>query len=153
MKQFTFSMILLWLFAVPGMAATVYKWVDENGTVHYGQRPQQGKTAKQMNIRVKPSSGFSGSESASSDSESEADSKQASSDSGKGKKSADELAWEKKQAEVKKKNCGIAKERMSALMAGGRIYEMKNGERHYLDDSARSAKIKQARESVNKWCN
>ena len=36
---------LLWALVVPA-AAQVYKWVDETGTTHYGERPPQGTKAK-----------------------------------------------------------------------------------------------------------
>jgi hypothetical protein len=36
---------LLWALVVPA-AAQVYKWVDESGTTHYGERPPQDMKAK-----------------------------------------------------------------------------------------------------------
>lgn len=36
---------LLWALVVPA-AAQVYKWVDEKGTTHYGERPPQGTRGK-----------------------------------------------------------------------------------------------------------
>lgn len=149
MKRLTLALALVWFFADIGMAATVYKWVDENGTVHYGQRPKD-KSSKRMKIRVKQPSTPAASSTSTAP---KTGSTQASNSTGEAKKSAEELAWEKKQTEIKQKNCEMARERMASLTAGGRMYEVKDGQRHYLDDAARSAKMKDARESVNKWCN
>lgn len=51
------SLVTLWLllaglmaFAPPAVAETVYKWVDENGTVHFGQRPPEGVDATAVNV-------------------------------------------------------------------------------------------------------
>ena len=33
-------------------SAQVYKWVDEEGKTHYGERPPQGKTAKEVEQRL-----------------------------------------------------------------------------------------------------
>lgn len=38
---------LLWALLAPAYAQ-VYKWVDENGTTHYGERPPQGKQAQKV---------------------------------------------------------------------------------------------------------
>jgi len=33
-------------------AAQVYKWVDENGVTHYGERPPQGRSASEVPNRL-----------------------------------------------------------------------------------------------------
>ena len=35
-------------------AAAVYKWVDENGKVHYGERPPNGAASKRIKVTAAP---------------------------------------------------------------------------------------------------
>jgi len=49
--------VLLSLFASPLLAdQTVYRWVDENGQVHFGSRPQ-GSNAESIDVRTPAVSG------------------------------------------------------------------------------------------------
>jgi hypothetical protein len=43
----------LFVFMPPALAETVYKWVDENGTVHFGERPPEGVEATAVNVSPK----------------------------------------------------------------------------------------------------
>ena len=36
--------------ATPTLAETIYKWVDESGTVHYGERPPEGVDAELVTV-------------------------------------------------------------------------------------------------------
>lgn len=38
---------ILWALSLPA-AAQVYKWVDEKGVTHYGERPPQGKSSREI---------------------------------------------------------------------------------------------------------
>lgn len=42
---------VLWALLVPA-SAQVYKWVDEKGVTHYGERPPQGKNAREVGERL-----------------------------------------------------------------------------------------------------
>lgn len=42
---------MLWALLVPA-SAQVYKWVDEKGVTHYGERPPQGRKAKEVGERL-----------------------------------------------------------------------------------------------------
>jgi hypothetical protein len=42
---------LLWALLVPA-SAQVYKWVDEKGVTHYGERPPQGRNAQEVRERL-----------------------------------------------------------------------------------------------------
>lgn len=48
--------VLLCLSATAG--AQIYKWVDEDGRVHYGSRPQVGATVQDVTSRVKSLGNF-----------------------------------------------------------------------------------------------
>ncbi len=42
---------LIWALLAPA-AAQVYKWVDEKGVTHYGERPPQGRKANEVEQRL-----------------------------------------------------------------------------------------------------
>jgi len=42
---------VLWALLIPANAQ-VYKWVDEKGVTHYGERPPQGKKAQEVEQRL-----------------------------------------------------------------------------------------------------
>ena len=44
----TLSFTLMWMACAAAMSATVYKWVDENGVIHYSDQPHPG--AQKMQI-------------------------------------------------------------------------------------------------------
>lgn len=134
-------------------AASVYKWVDEDGNVHYSQDPQH-RSAKEMKVQTSPAS-----ESAE-DASTEAEDTQSTSKS-KGDDDTAKQEQAKKQqqeqaatqAEQKKKNCQIAMKRRATIAAGGRLYEVdEKGERHYWNDAEREAKLAEAEQQVADWC-
>lgn len=55
-KRFCFILIALWL--APASAAEVYKWVDENGRVHFSQRPPAAANQSVEAMDVKSRSGI-----------------------------------------------------------------------------------------------
>jgi hypothetical protein len=42
------------LLAVPGVAGDVYKWVDEDGVVHYTDQPPEGRRSTEMKVPTAP---------------------------------------------------------------------------------------------------
>lgn len=45
------TLSLLWVAFAPA-SAQVYKWIDENGRTHYGERPPQGRKAQEVDQRL-----------------------------------------------------------------------------------------------------
>ncbi|MGD8568244.1 MAG: DUF4124 domain-containing protein [Gammaproteobacteria bacterium] len=149
---FVTLMAALFLILAPGaFAGKVYKWVDQNGNVHYGaEKPPTA--AQELNIKVKPA--HPATSSSTTTSESEADNKREDPEKTVKIKNKKELAEvEKKNAEIRKKNCSVAKKRLAAIKVGGRLYEVnEKGERNYWDDSTRQAKMSEAQSQVDEWC-
>lgn len=57
MARSVFSLLLACVLAIgaPGTAwadGKYYRWVDENGQVHFGERPQEGAAAEELQLRV-----------------------------------------------------------------------------------------------------
>ncbi len=46
--------LLLVLLALPAGAEKVYKWVDEDGVVHFGAEPPRGQSADTIDVRPTP---------------------------------------------------------------------------------------------------
>ncbi|VAW75241.1 hypothetical protein MNBD_GAMMA15-1998 [hydrothermal vent metagenome] len=45
-------MFLLLCFSLPASAGQIYKWVDQNGRVHVGDRPPSSANAKVLKLRI-----------------------------------------------------------------------------------------------------
>jgi hypothetical protein len=133
-------------------AGEIFKWVDEQGNVHYSQDPPMNKSAQPMNIKVPKESAASEETSAQSASTA-ADKPPAGDEDKAAEQKALQEAAARKREEAEKKNCQIAMKRLATITAGGRLYEVdENGERHYWDDQTLKAKQADAQKDVDQWC-
>ncbi len=144
------SSILL-LMASPAHAQ-LYKWVDEQGKVHYSDQPPSGKAKSESTLNIPTQPGAASSpDSSKSWQEKELDFQ-------KRKTSAAEAEAKKQKAEqeakTKRENCEKAKNQLSQLesIAPVYTYDEKVG-RTYLNEAQRAEAIAQARKSVAEWCN
>ena len=153
--RFQYSVVFLPLLLVLGLAVIcanvqageIYKWVDEDGNVHYSQDPQH-RGAQAMNIKVPKSSSPSSQEQSTTAAQPQTDNQ----DTTEEQQALNEAAANK-QEEAQKKNCQIAMKRLATISAGGRIYEVDDkGERVYWDDNTRTAKLAEAQKDVDQWC-
>jgi hypothetical protein len=130
----------------------IFKWVDEEGNVHYSQDPPMNKSSRSMNIKVPKTPAAS--EDSDAQTASPADTTQQAADEDKAAdQKARQEAAAKKQEEAQKKNCQIAMKRLATITAGGRLYEVdEKGERHYWDDQTLQAKKVEAQKDVDQWC-
>jgi len=133
------------------MAGKVYKWVDKEGNVHYGaQQPEGDGGAQEMKIRVKDpvaeEEPADNSKTENKGNENKEDKVKVSNE-----KEAEEI--EKKNAEIRKRNCSVAQKRLASINAGGRLYEVnEKGERQFWDDATTAAKRAEAEANVAEWC-
>ncbi len=156
MNKYPFRLILLGL-SLFGMVNTysfaeIYKWVDENGDVHYGQIPppegaQQIKTKpngqNQATVPAKLGSARSLNQQA----------EELEKDQLKAKEQQKKIAEEEKRQAMRKTNCNRAQTNYNTINHGGRMYEVDpSGERHYWTDSERATKLATAKKSVDEWC-
>lgn len=136
----TTSLILL--FQTPSLAG-IYKWVDESGQVHYGERPGNAE-AEQVTIRknetTKPRA-------IKSDEDAE----------GKNTEQAAEEAVKPKEVEIPKKEkrrlCDQATSDITAINSRGRMREInEKGEYTYLSEKSRQQRLAAARKKQKKYC-
>lgn len=136
------------LIAWSGMAsAVVYKWVDAQGKVQYGDRPPDGVHAEVVELL---GTHVPRSDSSKSDPSASASSAQ---------KPADSPDAVKKQvsddvAQTRDKQCADAQERYKKLIEGRRLYKTgPDGERQYLTSEEIDKERLDAKNDVDSICN
>lgn len=132
--------------------AGLNKWVDAQGNVHYSDAPPQNvKTQTVPNIAGTGQAAAPATYSSKSYVEREAELKKSKQEKSE---ASEKKAQQEAQAEEKKRNCASAQQNMRILEEGTRIvtYDA-NGEKIYLDDSAREQRMNDARKAVSSNCN
>lgn len=131
----------------PGLAAGVYRWVDEGGDVHYGDRPPGKEGAMRIEIEAAPAP-------APEDARRRA----------KTQRLLDALQSERnrQQAEAaqanadkarRERNCQAARRRVALYQRANNVSRRgSDGERVYLSDEERAQALAQARTIVGQWC-
>ncbi|XKH00096.1 DUF4124 domain-containing protein [Marinobacter nauticus] len=121
-------MLALMMCATPGLAtgASVYKWTDENGVTHFGDRQPTGGNAEQ--VKVRPSKG-SGSNRQSPQERVNAMEEQEQQD----QQRRNETAVQEAQRKQREANCATARSNLEIIRSNARIRtEGEDGEIRYL---------------------
>jgi Domain of unknown function (DUF4124) len=152
--------VMLLAVAFAGTAsAQLYKWVDNNGRVQYGDTPP-GDASKVTRLRPPPA----GSAPAPA-----ATSETAAKDKDKDKALTPEQAFKKRQqerqeaeqkagkeraeADQKRAGCENAQAGLRQLQSGQRLSTVNSaGERVFIDDNERTRQLQRAQKSVDDWC-
>ena len=132
------------------IAGDIYKWVDEDGNVHYGDRPiapqservdieSQATTAASVEAQTSALT-------ASIDRRAEA------------RTAADEAAAAaaelRAEAEQRAEKCAASRATMQRFVQSRRLYrEDEAGERQYLDDTETQAARQRVEDAINEYCN
>lgn len=142
--------VLLWIaqFAPLATHADVYRWVDEEGAMHFSDKPNSHPSAEKVEIKtgvvikdVDQQRRLKKQKHLLSVIEEERKIKQ--------KKQAEK----KKKKEARKKSCKEARKTLNEYLASGQLYDIdKEGNKIYLSDQEREQEIKKAKEAVKYWC-
>ncbi len=137
---------ILCLFFLTPVQAGVYKWVDDNGQVHYGERPGNAG-AEKVTIRQNETTKPRIIEKSEDDIKAEKE---------KAKKEA-EKAKEPEKPKIskrdKRKYCKEAKGDLAAINSRGRMREINTkGEYTYLTEKQRQQRIKTAKKKQREFC-
>jgi len=133
---------LLLALASPLASAQVYKWVDENGRVHYGEKPPSGSKSS----TVKPPVAAPGTPARSPDVRSqELDFRDR-----QMRKNEDE-ARQAQDAANRAALCNNAKERLE-LAERAALFRMQKGEIVFLTDAEQKAETENRRAAVTRYC-
>lgn len=141
---------ILLVMCLPGLgSAQVFKWVDEKGNVHFGDRP---KRADAQEIVVQPSTPSA--DPAAAKQRLEQQKKLLNAYQAERASKREELAKNKQQALEKKQNCAAARDQLRRYRQAGYLYGLdKDGNRVVYNDERRQQETHQARSEVDKWCN
>lgn len=121
----------------PADAAAVYRWTDAQGMVHFSDRPDEMPKAERVEVRPPAASTMP------------APRHEAEEDDAGAPLQPDAVA----QAEVRKKNCAIARDTLAHNESIDRMYRLgPDGERVFLTDEEREAVMRRSRDDVVKWC-
>ncbi len=119
-------MLTLLMALVPGIAhsASVYKWTDENGVTHFGDRQPTGSKAEQVSVRSgKGSTNRTSPQEQVQAMEQEAEKRQLT------ERERAEMEAIRKQREA---NCATAEANLKIIDSNARIQVEEDGERRYL---------------------
>ena len=133
---------LLLAMAVPAASAQIYKWVDEKGQVHYGEKPPAG--AKPSTVKPPPAQSNAPAKGE------DLQSKEIEFRQRRVQREQDE----QKQARDKARRealCNNAKERL-AIAEQAALFRREKGERVFLSDAERQAEIASRRAAVAQHC-
>ncbi|MDH5599946.1 MAG: DUF4124 domain-containing protein [Gammaproteobacteria bacterium] len=131
--------LLMTLMIIAGSAsAGLYKWVDNEGNVHYSQKPPRDKQYKSIKA---PSAAPENSKPL------------YQSTTKKKKTSINTGASEsQKNEKIRAKNCENAKKRLNVYQVYRRVKDA-DGNIKTVDDNERTKQIKQAKQAISDFCN
>lgn len=133
-------------------AATVYKWVDEDGQVHYGSKPRH-KDAEE--VKIKKRFIDSGTSTPSLTTKERVENQKKFIDALEAEnKSVSEVKRQKREQEEKRiARCNAARDQLKRREAASALYDLDDkGNRVLLDKKQYEIAIEHARARVKKWC-
>lgn len=139
---------LLALLASAPAAAQVYKWVDEKGRTHYGERPPASGKSKEMPIReATPKSDRAAGAAAPSVKDQETAFRQ------RQVKREEEEAKAAKDSAERERQCKNARGDLADLQVQRRVFTRNDrGEREFMSDTERESRVARLQSEVSRLC-
>ncbi len=132
------------------MANEIYKWTDENGNVHYGDRPSGSATEQRMALTYRRTDTGSLQQRVKSHADSVAARQDRKAEAAKEEKAAEEKAAE---AATNAKKCDGYRAQLETFVQSRRLYrEDENGERVYLDETQSQEARTRVEELISENC-
>jgi hypothetical protein len=153
MKAISYLGIAMCVLLVTPVQAEVYKWTDEQGRVHFSDKPPTEDTAEYQ-LRTPASAGDASSPESLTDAERRARQKKLS-DSLEADRRDMQRAEAKRQKNksIREHNCKLARQNLDATLRTNQIYdEDEHGNRVYYDEVRKQKFIQARRADVRKWC-
>ncbi|MBL6691450.1 MAG: DUF4124 domain-containing protein [Pseudomonadales bacterium] len=148
------------LLALPAVAEEeYYTWIDENGVVNYSERNPQGYNAQFVGRETRfgydtQRSIFPPEPESESGINEDDEGPELETDEGFRQEMAQIEADKKRNAEIRRSNCRVARVNLEKLANYNRIrVEDENGQTRFLTDEEKQARIDAARQSVSENCN
>ena len=141
----------LWLALLLPAAAQVYKWVDEKGVTHYGERAPQGRKAREVQDKLANPAGAKSAtakEPSWQDQESEFQGRRI-----KAEHAAQAEAKKQAQEANLRRACNEARDTLTRMKATSRMYKLnEKGEREFQSDQERDAAISRQEQLIATRC-
>ena len=138
-------------FGGTAMANEIYKWVDEQGNVHYGDRPTAKNDAEVVALTYRRTDSGSVQKRVATQGEAEAAREEKRAARAEEKQAAEAAAAE---AEAKQQRCETYRARLETFVQSRRLYrEDGQGERVYLDETETNAARQRVEELIAENCN
>ena len=151
-KQIIAASVLLTLASAgTAFASDIYKWVDADGNVHYGDRPA-GQQSERMAIDSKPTNPSAVSQQYQASMHARVERHET--EAGAAEEAAKAEAEKRTEAEERSTKCAAARATMERFVRSRRLYqEDDNGERVYLDEAETLAARQRVENQVSEYCN
>ena len=133
--------VLLLALVATVASAQVYKWVDENGRVHYGEKPPPGAKSSAVRPPTAPSAPAKAQDLQSQ----ELDFRR------RQIKQGEDEAKQARETADRQARCNAAKENLS-IAEQAALFRREKGERVFLSDAERNAQIEGLRGAVARYC-
>lgn len=142
------KLIVLLIIISSPVSAGIYTWTDNNGNVHFGDKPVDNNSATEVKISINKNTGVTNSSGNKADREyllkKIDEEKQADAE-----KKKERIALNKKN----KKLCDNYKRRYQNLIQSNKSYTMSpDGERTYQSDEQRASRKKDLNKGISKYC-
>jgi hypothetical protein len=137
---------VLWALLVPAVAQ-VYKWVDEKGVTHYGERPPQGKKAQEVEQRLANPGSAPGKAAQPSWKEQDLEFRR------RRIETEQTEAKTKQQEAARSQACNQARDQLAQTRSARRLYRLdEKGERVFQSDEERNASVARFEQLVSERC-
>ncbi len=150
-KQLLIGFAILALTGSGGVAANeIYKWIDEDGNVHYEDRPSGAASEQRLALSSKPTDNGAVQKRAEAFAERQEAREEARAAADAAAQTAEEAEAE---AEANRKKCEDYRAQLQTIQLEAPLYREKpDGEREYLDDTQREEARARTQEKIAEYC-
>ncbi len=138
------------------LSAGVYRWVDENGRVQFGDRPPQTADVKEVKIKSTPKPTSSASDQKATTPASRLEKQQRLLDAFREEREAKQqkIRERDKKKAKKKQNCTYARDQLRVYKNSSSLYDLNSdGTRRTLSDEEYKKAIGNLKRDIQKYCN
>lgn len=146
----TLLSLTIFVLSTGPVSAELYKWVDEQGKVHYSDQPGSGKIKSETKLEIANQPAKAGPDTTKTWQEKDLDYKKRVADAAEAETKKQQAAQD---AKTKLENCDKAKQNLSQLESNLPVatFSEQTG-RTILNEAQRADATQKARKSVSEWC-
>lgn len=151
-RKYAITCFVMLVVSTSGMALAndIYKWTDDEGNVHYGDRPSGDATEERLAISSKPTNPAQVQARVQSRYERDVATKEEVAAASDTPSEEDLVAQAKERAQ----KCETYRARLQKFVTSRRLYKQdENGERVYLDEAQTQAARERVANQVQEYCN